>query len=361
MAQFSNSSVMTARQFEQFIRCIPNNISVLVRSDHALGKSSIINQFAQEKKYDYVDCRLGQMDVGDILGLPTEQNGKTVYSIPDLLYPAFDHPCVLNFDELNRGTKDIQQSAFQMILDRRHHSKLLHADTYVFACINHDLDKYIVTEIDPALLTRFAVVDLKPTVPEWLDWGERSGKLCSEVLYILNINNSLADANDPNIVLTDPHPNRRGWTLFSAFMEKSRGKISDDELIRSLAAFVGKKHSEAFRQQLADYRRHANLDSHDLKTKSNDILCTNVMVNFVQADNWDESKTIKFISSLDIDQKNELCKTIVDFHKGYTRSSSRMKRLFSTFQKSMPKEIFANMFKALPIGLRNGMPNIQVS
>ncbi len=37
---------------------------------HGVGKSAVIKQYAVENGYDFIDLRLGQLEVGDLLGLP---------------------------------------------------------------------------------------------------------------------------------------------------------------------------------------------------------------------------------------------------------------------------------------------------
>ena len=148
---------MTASNLFSFLRSIPKHpqFSILLRAKHGVGKSSIIKQFAEEKKLHFIDIRLGQRDVGDIIGFPINEDGKFKHILPELLAPAFNKPSLLFFDELNRGTKDVQQAVFEIILDRRMNGKILHPETLIVSAINQDLNIYSVTDIDPALLSRF--------------------------------------------------------------------------------------------------------------------------------------------------------------------------------------------------------------
>ena len=90
---------------------------------------------------------------------------------------------------MNRSLPGVQQSFFQLILDRElgndkdGNPYRLHPETRVFAAVNHGAE-YDVNDMDPALLRRFWTVDLEPTVDNWLEWardeesGSSAGGLC---------------------------------------------------------------------------------------------------------------------------------------------------------------------------------------
>jgi len=78
---------------------------------------------------------------------------------------------VLFFDEFNRALPEVTQGAFQIVLDRELNGMKLHPQTRIFSAINAH-SRYQVNEMDPALIDRFWVVDLTPTVEEWLEWAK---------------------------------------------------------------------------------------------------------------------------------------------------------------------------------------------
>jgi MoxR-like ATPase len=71
-------------------------------------------------------------------------------------------------DELNRSLPGVQQSFFQLVLDRElgndkdGNPYKFHPETRIFAAVNHG-SEYDVNEMDPALLRRFWTVDLQPS------------------------------------------------------------------------------------------------------------------------------------------------------------------------------------------------------
>ena len=80
------------------------------------------------------------------------------------------------------------QAAFQIVLDRELNGHRLHEDTRIVACINDSAD-YQVNEMDPALLDRFWVVDLEPTVDDWINWANDSG-IDSVLIEFIRQNNA---------------------------------------------------------------------------------------------------------------------------------------------------------------------------
>ena len=69
------------------------------------------------------------------------------------------------------------QSFFHIVLDRELGNNVdgdalkLHSDTRVIAAVNWG-SEYDVNDMDPALLRRFWVVDLEPSVNDWISWAE---------------------------------------------------------------------------------------------------------------------------------------------------------------------------------------------
>jgi len=238
-----------AMNFELFFKCasaLPANISVLIRGDHGLGKSGGVWQLAKNVfKLQLTDKRMSQMSEGDVIGLPKVEDGVTKFLPPDWYKDACDNPRVLFLDELNRATPEVLQCAFQIVLDRTLNGHKLHPETRVYAAINTSAS-YQVNEIDPALLDRFWVVDLKPTVEEWIAWAKDEGGIHEHVWGFIQHNHRFLDPTmkmDPGVV----EPSRRSWDrLNSALTMVNVVEDAESPLFYSLArGFVGNEASIA--------------------------------------------------------------------------------------------------------------------
>jgi len=153
---------------------LPPNIAILLRGETGIGKSFIVHQVARDLNLPVVDRRLSQMTEGDLLGLPSISDATTTFNPPDWFHKACREPVVLFLDEMNRATRELQQGAFQLVLDRELNGFKLHPATRVMAAVNVG-GKYAVNEMDAALLRRFFVIDLQPDVNDWIEYAKASG------------------------------------------------------------------------------------------------------------------------------------------------------------------------------------------
>ena len=76
---------------------------------------------------------------------------------------------------------EVQQCAFQIVLDRELNGHHLHPETRVYAAVNVGSD-YQVLEMDPALQRRFWAMDLEPTTQDWINWAKSSKEIPSSVV-----------------------------------------------------------------------------------------------------------------------------------------------------------------------------------
>jgi hypothetical protein len=199
---------MNIKDFIKSATLLPNDISVLIRGPHGIGKSQLVYQLATHFGLPSIERRLSQMSEGDIIGLPELKDDVTRFCPADWYKQACVSPHVLFLDELNRATPEVMQAAFQIVLDRTLNGHRLHPETRVFAAVNVS-GNYQVNEMDPALLDRFFTVDLEPTVEEWLEYAK---PLVHEITHaFIATNNKMLDPTartNPGTVA----PSRRSWS-----------------------------------------------------------------------------------------------------------------------------------------------------
>lgn len=257
---------MKITTFKKVVTKLPHHISVIMRGDHGVGKSDVARSLAHDcaaqdgrsTPYRVIDWRLSQMSEGDIVGLPSIENGTTRFNPNERFMAAVREPCILFLDEFNRATNEVMQLGFQIILDRELNGVKLHPKTRVFAAVNANA-VYTVNEVDPALLDRFWVADLVPDMDDWLKWAkEKSTSTDENVRAIkalfggLNCNPMVTDFIqecgegekwlDPgkNFDPTQKHPSRRSWERLGDAIAVARLEASNTNDIHPLAlGFVG--------------------------------------------------------------------------------------------------------------------------
>jgi len=192
-----------------------------------------------------VERRLSQMTEGDITGIPFEGNrGGTVFRACEWLLATCEFPCVLFLDELNRAIKGVEQATFQLADSKAFDGNLLHEGTRVMVAVNVG-DQYDVTPMDPAALSRYAVVDLDPTTQDWLDWASSS---CNQAMVEFIRSNEkyleFKDTCEPN----KKYPDRRAWgNLDSELAQAGLYENPDDVVFCHMAAsMVGFEAANAF-------------------------------------------------------------------------------------------------------------------
>jgi len=167
---------------------IHSRVSALIWGYHGQGKSQIVRQVVHEmygpKNLDgsptLIDLRLGQMEIGDLTGIPrnvtTDGVTRTIWGIPQW-WPNEGTQGVLFLDELNRAsTQDVLQASFQLVLDYKLHTHTLPSGWSVIAAANPDNNEYQVLRLDPALMNRFLHISFSPTLTDWRVWSAQNMK-----------------------------------------------------------------------------------------------------------------------------------------------------------------------------------------
>jgi hypothetical protein len=210
-------TTMSIKTFLSVASVLPGTTSVLLRGPHGIGKSQVVRQAAEVHALEVIDRRLSQMTEGDMIGLPSTDGEVTRFNPPEWFKRACVAPVALFLDELNRATPEVMQAAFQVVLDRELNGWKLHPETRVYAAVNASA-AYTVNEMDPALLDRFWVVDLTPSVEDWLAWSETN--VHGNVVSFIKTNQKWLDSPknaEPSAVA----PSRRSWERLSAALVKA--------------------------------------------------------------------------------------------------------------------------------------------
>lgn len=265
-------NTLTVTNFINCAAALPVGVSVLIRANHGVGKSQITKQLARKfgfKDEDVIDRRLSQQTEGDMIGLPSTDGEVTRFNPPDWVKSACLAPKFLFLDEINRATTEVMQAAFQLVLDRELNGWKLHPETRVYAAVNTS-SMYTVNEMDPALIDRFWVIDLEPTVNEWLTWAKEEGKVPEVITDFIAKNDKWLDppaAIEPGSV----HPSRRSWDrLGQALTAAGLTENPSDAVFYQLSmGFCGLEAAIAFTDYSKNYDFH--VDPADVVNKWNKV------------------------------------------------------------------------------------------
>ena len=328
---------------------LPPHIAVLMRGPTGVGKSFLGKHVADEKGMPFIDVRGSTMSEGDVGGYPDIEGMKDTqvmtFCMPAWFIRACREPVVLMLDELNRSLPGVQQSFFQLILDRElgndkdGNPYKLHPETRIIAAVNHGAE-YDVNDMDPALLRRFWVCDLLPTSEDWLTWATDEG-----------LDNVLVDfiRQHPEHLRVDPTavepgtvcPNPASWhrlndSLVHMGMAPAEvaGKSRPESFYAVAMGMVGTEASIAF----ADF-----VEGYEMVLSAEDIL-----------NNYNANKAT--IEALGNDRLNGLIEKIKN-HCVDNKWTAGQAKNAAAFAKGLPGEMMVSMWNS--ISSTQVMANIQ--
>lgn len=238
---------ITTTELLSLLDITPTDQNLMLVGNHGIGKSEILTEYFSGKGMKVVPLFLGQMsDPGDLIGIPNRNDttGKTEF-MPPYWFPLDGKPVVLFLDELNRARPEVLQTIMDLALNRTLAGRKLPDGSRIISAVNAG-DQYQLTDLDPALVSRFNVVTFRPTVQEWLLWAEKVG-VDARVRDFIRENpmwlDKNPDAKEGADTGLDKTPDRRGWKRVSDIL-KTAGDISPI-VTKAIATIVGPKAASA--------------------------------------------------------------------------------------------------------------------
>ena len=237
------SVMINISELKDTLELTPSTQNIMLVGKHGIGKSEILTSYFKSKGMKVVTLFLGQMsDPGDIIGLPSKVEKKDADGnvtsqtdfTPPYWFPVDGKPIVLFLDEMD------------LTLNRKLAGKALPEGSHVISAVN-DGNEYQLTDLDPALVSRFNIYEFKPTVEEWLNWAVAQG-LDERVINFIQDNPTWLDGDSGDGKRDyrglDKSADRRAWKNVSDIMLKV-DTIKDIHK-RIIAGIVGAGAAAAF-------------------------------------------------------------------------------------------------------------------
>lgn len=243
-----------AKELLDILSMTPAEQNIMLAGAHGVGKSRILTEYYESKNIPVVTLFLGQMsDPGDLIGLPNknEKTGKTDF-MPPYWFPMDEKPIVLFLDELNRARPEILQSVMDLALNRKLAGRSLPAGSRIISAVNAG-QEYQLTDLDPALVSRFNIYTFKPTVSEWLLWAEKA-EIVPEVIKFIEENPTCLDGKlREDADNLEKVPDRRGWERVSNILKMSPSV--NDSLKKAIAGVIGPEAANIFFEGIKKNRK----------------------------------------------------------------------------------------------------------
>lgn len=231
------------------------DLTPCVVGHRGVGKSAGIIQACREIDRKYVSLRLGQMEVGDLVGIPFRDGDIMHWSRPSW-WPGDDEPpTVVHCDELNRAQQeDTLQAIFQFVeppaegLFRSLHTHHLSRRHKVVVSINPPDGTYQVATLDRALIDRMVMLFVETDYQCWARYAAQR-ELSGDVRQFLAGNSCLLARQGAPMDL-QVEPTERGWEMVSTL--RSNCRFTGGLEMEVYAGIIGKEAAVTFMRWLTD-------------------------------------------------------------------------------------------------------------
>ncbi|QOX78018.1 hypothetical protein FY034_03390 [Trichlorobacter lovleyi] len=231
------------------------DLTPCVVGHRGVGKTAGIVQVCREIGWRYAPLRLGQMEVGDLVGIPFREDNVMHWSRPSWWPEDEAPPTLVHCDELNRAQQeDTLQAIFQFVepptegLQRALHTHRLATRHKVVVTINPPDGTYQVATLDRALIDRMVMLYVESDFQCWARYAA-SRELDSEVRGFLAGNSALL-AKQGAAMDMQVEPTERGWEMVSTLRRHCR--FPGDLAMEVYAGIIGKEAAITFMRWLAD-------------------------------------------------------------------------------------------------------------
>lgn len=197
-----------------------------------IGKSALVEKFAEEVGLDCVSLLGSQLAPEDIIGIPQIKDGTSEFLPPKMI--ARKEPYVLFLDELNACSQEVQKAFYSLIYEKRVGEYHLPEGSIIIGAGNRAQDGAIVKTMSSALINRMFHVQLKVDAGQWLTWA-----------YVNGIHPWITDyiSQRPDHLFSEPpkteepYSTPRSWHMLSDILKEygAGEKIVSDDNLRMLA------------------------------------------------------------------------------------------------------------------------------
>ncbi len=230
---------------------IKTNLTPCVVGHRGVGKTAGIIQTCRDIGHAYVPLRLGQMEVGDLVGIPY-RDGKTMHWSRPGWWPEDEAPpTVVHCDELNRAQQeDTLQAIFQFVeppaegQQRALHTHKLAPKHRVVVAINPPDGSYQVAPLDRALLDRMIVIEVETDAQCWSRHAQKEN-YDSMVRHFITANEQFLSLNNCSFNM-QIEPSERSWEMVSILRQYCR--FPQELEMEIYSGVIGKEAAVSFLQ-----------------------------------------------------------------------------------------------------------------
>ena len=201
-----------------------------------VGKSSIARQVALAYG-QFIDLRLVQLDIIDLRGVLMVENKKSVWAPPAML-PTKGKGVIL-LDEFVQALPLMQNTASQLILDRRIGDYILPEGWVVLAAGNRETDRAATNKMPSHIANRFTHITVDVDYNDWQSWAV-ANKINPMVIAFLAFRPAMLHQFNP---AEKAFPSPRSWEFVSKIVSNG---VDDETMLEVVQGTVGQAAATEF-------------------------------------------------------------------------------------------------------------------
>lgn len=234
---------VTLKQLEALLPMVLKvGVVPFIKSSPAIGKSSLIHALAKQFKLKVIDIRLAECDPTDLHGFPYfDHETKKASYYPLNIFPTTEDKIPdgyngwwLFFDELSNAPLSVQAACYKVILDRQVGQHKLHPNVFMCAAGNLETDNAAAQPISSALVSRFAIFEVKLNQKDWNEWAAGNG-IDYRITSFMNFKPDHLYTFHPDTA-DKPYASPRTWAMLSRIIKDTK---FDATILPVLASLIG--------------------------------------------------------------------------------------------------------------------------
>ena len=233
---------VTQGELAHFLLNVATARPVFIWGAPGIGKSSLVQEFAEKVGLPCVSLLGSQLAPEDIIGVPQIVEGKSRFCPPSMI--AREQPYCLFLDELNACSHEVQKAFYSLIHERRIGDYTLPEGSIVIGAGNRAHDSAIVKPMSSALINRMVHVTLTVSHREWLTWAGGKG-IHPWVIEYVQLRPDHLWSQPPKT--EEPFSTPRSWHMLSDALKSYSEDIPDASLAALAFGTLSPTHAGQFK------------------------------------------------------------------------------------------------------------------
>jgi energy-coupling factor transporter ATP-binding protein EcfA2 len=242
--------MISLKQAEELIATVGKEVTVHLRGQPGIGKSSILNTLAgrfPDHIPVYIDC--ADLDLGDLAMPAMNHESKTTAFYPNERFNLqHGKPVIIMLDEITKASEPVKNMLLPVMLERRLGSVKFHPESIVYSTGNLTTDGVGDTMKAHAKNRLTAVNVANPTDDEWINWGVDNGIAPEVLAWVKQFPHCLAmytdDSQKENMYIFNPRKQQEAFVsprslAKASSIVKNRDVLGEDTTLTALMGTIG--------------------------------------------------------------------------------------------------------------------------